>query len=794
MKFGAGQRTIRTEDRRLVTGQGQFTDDRVAEGCLCLAVLRSNVAHADILSVDVSAALARPGVVAAACGKDLLADGLLPISIMRSYPGPDGTGSMLSPSRYAVASDRIRHVGEIVAVVVAKTARTAEDALEDIVVETSERAPVTDIQAAIAPDAPTIVDGADGNIVTATRHGDRAAVEAAFARAVHRCSLTVVNQRLFPAPLEPRSALAYPDSVTDRTVLLVGTQNPTAVHQQLAETMNCGHANLRVVVPDIGGGFGMKGYLYPEDVLVTHFARRLRKPVRWRGTRTDDFLGSSHARDQRVTIEAAFDARYRITALRSLTYANLGAYPGPAGPILALTLGPKVATNVYDIPAIDLAIKGVLTNTQATGPYRGAGRPEAIYAIERLIDHAAFEFGLDPAVLRMRNLVGAKQMPYRTAIGEMYDSGDFPEVLQRVLAEAEWASFGDRRKQSRARGLLRGRGLSMFVEWTGGNAFTESIRIILDATGRIAVESAVIPMGQGIGTSLAQIVAAVFEIDIADVEIRTGDTATSNGFGSFGSRSLFVGGSAVTLGARQALDTLTQDAAATLEAAIVDVRYANGAFFVDGTDHHVGLFDLVARKPGGTAAFSSTHSVKGETWPNGAHVCEVEIDADTGELTIARYTCVDDIGTALNPMIVEGQIMGGVAQGVGQALHEGVLYESDGQLITATLQDYCLPRASDLSTIHSVLHEGSPSFNNPLGVKGAGESGAVGAPPAVIAAVLDALRPLGVIQIDMPATQASIWRAINDARATNTQASSQSPFSDRKMKQHRIDAGPVSPT
>jgi Aerobic-type carbon monoxide dehydrogenase, large subunit CoxL/CutL homologs len=766
MRFGAGQRTLRTEDQRLVTGRGQYTDDHVLDGTLHLSILRANVAHADIISVDVSKAAARPGVVAVASGRDLLADGLRPIPIMRSYPGADGTGSMQSPPRFAVAADRIRHVGEVIAVVVANTARGAEDALEDIIVETSELDPVVDISAAIEKHAPTIGDGAGGNVVTAKQHGDREAVEAEFARAVHRCALTVTNQRLFPAPLEPRSALAYPDTEPGRTILLVGTQNPTAVHQQLAETLNCAAEELRIKVPDIGGGFGMKGYLYPEDVLVTHFARRFGKPVKWCGSRMDDFLGSGHARDQLVAIEAAFDDKYRITALRSLTHVNLGAYPGPAGPILALNLGPKVATNVYDIALIDLEIRGVLTNTQATGPYRGAGRPEAIYAIERLLDQAASEFGISPAMLRLRNLVKAKQMPYRNAMGETYDSGNFPEVLDRVLAEAGWDTFDTRRKQSRKQGLLRGRGLSMFVEWTGGNAFTEAIRIVLDAKRRIAVETAVIPMGQGISTSFAQIVAAVFEIDIADVDVRTGDTAMANGFGSFGSRSLFVGGSAVAAGARDALDALNREAASTLEVSVADVRYANGAFFVDGTDHRIGLFDLVGRRPEKEAVFSSTHAVRGETWPNGAHVCEVEINEHTGETRLARYTCVDDIGAALNPMIVEGQIVGGVAQGVGQALHEGVIYHPDGQLITATLQDYGLPRASDMSKITSVLHEGSPSTNNPLGVKGAGESGAVGAPPAVIAAVLDALRPLGVSHIDMPATQARIWRAINDARSS----------------------------
>lgn len=793
MKFGAGQRTLRTEDHRLVTGRGHYTDDHRENDALHLAVLRASVAHAEIISVNVSGAASWPGVITAACGSDLVAAGLQAIPIMRSYPGPDGAGSMPSPSRFAVATDRVRYVGEIVAVVVAETARAAEDALEQIIVETSEIDAVVDIITAIEPNSPKIDDRADSNIVTSTRYGDKQAVAAEFAKASHRCALTVRNQRLFPSPLEPRSALAYPDTEPGRTILLVGTQNPTAVHQQLASALGCEPEELRIKVPDIGGGFGMKGYLYPEDVLVTHFAKRTGRPVKWQGSRMDDFLGSSHARDQLVSIEAAFDEQYRIRALRSSTYVNLGAYPGPAGPILALNLGPKVATNVYDIPHIDLEVRGVLTNTQATGPYRGAGRPEAIYAIERLLDHAAFEFGISPARLRRQNLVKARQMPYRNAIGETFDSGNFPAVLERVLDESGWSTFEARRKQSRKQGFLRGRGLSMFVEWTGGNAFTETVRIIIDSKGRIAVETAVIPMGQGISTSFAQIVAAIFEIDIADIDIMTGDTAMANGFGSFGSRSLFVGGSAVSAGAHDALDVLNREAAAALEVSVADMRYEKGCFLVDGTDHRIGLFDLVERRPEKKVIFSSTHSVKGETWPNGAHVCEVEINQDTGETRLARYTCVDDIGTALNPMIVEGQIVGGVAQGVGQALHEGVVYQADGQLVTATLQDYGLPRASDMPSIVSILYEGSPSTNNPLGIKGAGESGAVGAPPTVIAAVLDALRPHGVRHIDMPATQATVWAAMNAGRTGWAQATSRSERSGTgPLQREESAAGPFS--
>ncbi|RAH99255.1 carbon monoxide dehydrogenase [Acuticoccus sediminis] len=763
MKFGAGGRPSRLEDGRLITGTAAFTDDMAPAGHLVLGVLRAPFAHGRIASISVDGALAMPGIVAAVTGRDLVADGVGPIPVLRDYPGPDGTGAMTAPPRHAVAVDMVRHVGEIVAAVVGETLAAVNDALEAIAFEMDERDAVLSLAAATAPGAPLVAPEAGGNVVTGRTHGDPERVAAAFTAAAHVVELAVENQRVTALPLEPRASVAIP-STDGRVTLHTGSQNPTATLQQLAETLGGDKASLRIRVPDIGGGFGLKGYLYPEDVLVTYFAARLARPVRWRAVRVDEFLGATHARDQVTTIAAAFDADLRVTAMRSHTLVNVGAYPHPAGPILALMLGPKVAASVYDIPAVAIAVEGVLTNTQATAPYRGAGRPEAIYAMERLMDHAAARFGVDPAELRARSLIRPEAMPYRTALGETFDSGNFPEVLAQILRAADWDGFPSRRSGSAAQGRLRGRGLSMFVEWTGGGAFTEDVTIAVHADGTVSLETATIPMGQGLHTSFAQMAGAILEIPPERIRLLSGDTDVANGFGSFGSRSLFVGGSALAVGTHHTLDVLRQKASDRLEVDGADLEYRAGRFDVAGTDVGVSIFDLAA-EAGGTIGVPFSHTVSGETWPNGAHVCEVEVDPVTGEVAVVRYTCVDDVGTVVNPQIVEGQIHGGVVQGIGQALSERIVYdEASGQLLTASLQDYAVPRADDLCPIHSVLDERWPCRNNPLGAKGAGESGTVGAPPAVMSALLDALRPLGVETLDMPATPDRVWAALQAAR------------------------------
>lgn len=765
MKFGAGQHLLRREDDRLVRGAGCFVADIHAEGALHLVLLRSPHAHARIRSIDVTAAATCPGVVAAITGADLAAEGIGALPGIRRYEAPGG-GPMLAPPRHLLAIDSVRHVGEPVVAIVARTQSEADHALEAVAIDFEELDAVSGIEPAMRGDAPLVWPAAGSNIVAVARFGDRDATARVIDRAAHQVELSLVNQRLYAAPLEPRGALAVPDLATGRVTLFAATQNPAVVRDHLAEhVLNWPPERLRIIVPDIGGGFGMKGYLYPEDGLTTYCAARLGQPVRWIATRGEDFLSSTHARDQQATATLAFDEQLRATALRIRSFGNLGAYPAPSGPLVALMLGAKVATSVYDIRHVDIEASGVLTNTQATAPYRGAGRPEAIFLIERLFDEAAAILGRDPASLRRRSLVRASQIPYRTALGEVYDSGNFPALLQRALQEADWKGFARRRRGSRKKGLLRGRGLSMFAEWTGGNAFSETVRVSVRADGVIMVDSATVAMGQGLETSFVQMIASVFGVDHDRIVVTLGDTDKARGFGSFGSRSLFVGGSAVVLGARAALDLCHRHAADHFEADLGDLSYEGGIFRIVGTDRSISLSQLAESADEGRIDLVFENTVAGGSWPNGAHICEIEVDPDTGQAKIDRYTCVDDVGTVVNPAIVEGQIQGGLAQGIGQALLEGVVYEEgSGQLLTASFQDYAAPRADDLPSFATVVDERWPCRTNPLGSKGAGESGTVGAPPAVMAALLDALRPLGVTDLAMPATPQRIWQAIRSVQ------------------------------
>ena len=762
MKFGAGQSIRRLEDDRLIRGEGRFVDDIVCADALHMAILRSSHAHARILSVDVEAARRAEGVVAAATGEDLARAGLNPIPVLRDYRAPDGS-SMKVPPRWPLARQFVRHIGEPVAAVVATSQQAAHDAAEAIAFEVEELAPVIGLEGA-GKDFPLVWPNAGTNVVVARRLGDQAAVDNAFAQAAHIAELSVTNQRLSAAPLEPRSVLAMPDGGSDRIVLYTASQNPTAVHEALTKHVFnwCGD-RLRILVPDIGGGFGMKGYLYPEDAIAIYFAEYLHRPVRWTASRSDEFAGSAHARDQLTDGALALDREGRILALRVKSRTNLGAYPTPAGPLIATTLGSKVITNVYDIPCVDIEAQGLLTHTQPTAPYRGAGRPEAIFLIERLMDKAAAQIGIDRIELRRRNLISPRQMPYRTPTGEVYDSGGFEAILDRALHESDWTGFEVRRAESAMKGRLRGQGFAMFVEWTGAHAYTENVDISIRADGTIEVVSATQPMGQGLVTSFAQMVAATFEVEPSRIVVVTGDTDRARGFGSFGSRSLIVGGSAIVVGAREALASCKAAAADYLEAAVEDIAYEAGRFRIVGTDRSVDLFDLAAERNEKAIASRHTGEITSGSWPNGAYVCEVEIDPETGAVSIASFTCVDDVGVVVNPMIVEGQVQGGVAQGIGQALMEQVIYErSSGQLLTASFQDYCMPRADDLPMIDCHTDERWPCLTNPLGSKGVGESGTVGATPAVASAVLDALRQVGISDIEMPITPHRIWQALQD--------------------------------
>jgi carbon-monoxide dehydrogenase large subunit len=538
---------------------------------------------------------------------------------------------------------------------------------------------------------------------------------------------------------------------------------PSGARDQLTkEVLGIDPGKVRVLVGDVGGGFGMKTGLYPEDAVVAFAAKVTGRPVKWAATRMEDFLSALHGRDTDSTAELALDAAGKVLALRVRTLANLGAYTRASGVAIQLMIGPWVSTSIYDIGTIDFTFRAMLTNTAPTGPYRGAGRPEAIYLIERLMDAAARKLGLDPAELRRRNMIDPALMPFKNAMGQTYDSGKFAQVLDQGLALADWDGFAGRAAASATAGKLRGRGIATFLEWTGGNVFEERVTVAVKAEGEIEVYATTQAMGQGIATSYAQLAHDVFGVPLERIRIVLGDSDRGSGFGSAGSRSLFTAGSAVKVASDRTVATAKDLAAEALEAAAVDLEYSAGEFRVAGTDRGIGLFDLAARQPERRIFIDSTSSVSGPTWPNGCHVCEVEIDPETGVVEVASYASANDAGRVVNPLIVEGQIVGGAAQGLGQALYEHVVYDAEsGQPLAASFMDYCLPRADMVAQYATVLDQGIPCTTNPLGVKGVGELGTIGATPALVNAVADALarsgRAAAADAVQMPLTPPRVW-------------------------------------
>jgi len=762
MKFGIGQAITRREDDRLLTGQGRFVDDLGEPGDLHLAFVRSPHAHARVAGVDSAEALAAPGVIAILTGAQLAAEGVGGFALNPALKNAAGQ-KMSTPLLTPLASDVVRFVGQPVLAVVAESRAAAEAAAALAVVDYDTLPAVASLEAALADGAPQLWPEAPGNVAAVSRFGDAAAGDAAFARAAHVAKVSVMNQRLAPVTIEPRAGRASVDG-NGRLTLQASSQNPSGMQQSLAKVLGLPPEQVRVTVGDVGGGFGMKTLLHPEDVVCAHAARKLGRPVRWRASRIEEFQAASHGRDQVADGELALDADARILGLRVRITGNIGAFGHAPGAIINLMVGPKVITGVYHVPALDLASRAVITNTNVVGAYRGAGRPEAIFLIERLMDRAAAQLKLDPAELRKRNLIAPSSMPYRTPMGEVIDSGNFPHMLSRALAASDWAGYEARRRESSARGKLRGRAISTFLEWTGV-VHEETVRLQVGADGRVRAFTAMQAMGQGIETSYLQILADTLQIDAARIEIVQGDSDVATGIGSMGSRSLYIGGSAMLTASNQAIDTGRQLAGEALEAPPADIAYAEGRFTVAGTDLGIDLGELAARQPERRIAISTLQKVGGASWPNGVHVCELEIDPETGATEIVRYTTVDDVGRVINPLIVAGQVHGGIAQAVGQALMEQVVYDDEGQLLTGSFMDYALPRAEDLPEIVTHTDESSPCRINPLGAKGVGELGTVGSTPTVVNAVLDALRPLGVTDIAMPATPERVWRAIRGARS-----------------------------
>jgi carbon-monoxide dehydrogenase large subunit len=763
-RFGSGREVRRIEDAGLLAGAGRFTDDFSLPGQTYMSFLRSPHAHARIVSIDTEAAAGMPGVVAVLTGADLVAAGVQPMPVAPIFTRPDGSPGA-TPLRHALAHEIVRFVGEQVVALIAETPEQAKDALEAVIVEYDELPLVTELTEATADGAPLVWPAATGNIAAQMVHGDAAASDAAFAIAAHVITLEVVNQRLVPFSMEPRCSLASYDAESDRLTLRLSSQMPSGARDSLCGALGLPTEKIRVVVGDVGGGFGMKTGLYPEDIVVTYAARHVGRPVKWTPARIDEFLSATHGRDVETHAELALDADGKVLAYRLRTFANVGAYGSTTGIIIQLMIGPWVSTSIYDIRTIDFDLRAVLTNTAPTAAYRGAGRPEAIYLIERLFDVAAQKLGLDPAEIRRRNLIAPEQMPYTNAMGQVYDSGKFGSILEQALALARWDAFPAREAESKARGKLRGRGLASFLEWTGGNVFEERVTVAVSGDGSIEVYASTMPMGQGIATSYAQLVVDVFGVEIERVRIVMGDTDRGQGFGSAGSRSLFTAGSAINHASETAVANGRELAAEELEAAAADIEYAEGMFRIAGTDRGIGLFELAAKQPDRRIYVDATSKVNGPSWPNAAHITEVEVDPETGAVEIVSYVSVNDVGRVVNPMIVRGQLDGGAVQGIGQALGEHMLYEQgSGQVMTASMMDYFMPRADIIGDFVHVLDQSIPCRNNPLGVKGVGELGTIGATPAVVNAVADALTRAGraesAVTLQMPLTPAKVWAAL----------------------------------
>ncbi|HSV57613.1 MAG TPA: xanthine dehydrogenase family protein molybdopterin-binding subunit [Variovorax sp.] len=764
-RFGSGQAVRRLEDEALLAGKGRYTDDVRVDGQLHVAFVRSPYPHARIISVDTSAAAGMPGVAKVFTGAELVAAGVKPIPGVAGFVRADGSPAA-TPPRYALAHERARYVGECVAAVLADTVQQARDAAEAVHVEYEELPMVVEPAQALAAGAPLLCEGLADNVSAEMRHGDAAACDAAFAQAAHVVKLDIRHQRLAAVTIEPRSVQAEFDKTSGRTTIRMSTQMPTGVRNTIAADMlGIAPEELRVVVGDVGGGFGMKTGLYPEDALVAIAARSLQRPVKWIADRSEEFVSAGPGRDAHAHAELALAADGKILGLRVRTLANVGAYPTAAGVAIQLLVGPWVQTSVYDIQTIDFHFTAVMTNTAPTGPYRGAGRPEAIFNIERLMDEAARQTGVDRIALRRRNFIRPEQMPYQNPMQQVYDSGRFEHVMDQALQLADWSGFEARAAGSARRGKQRGLGISTFLEWTGGMVFEERVTVAVLADGVIEVFSAVNAMGQGIATSLTQLVVDAFGVPIEKVRVVLGDTDRGNGFGSAGSRSLFTGGSAVSIGSQRTIEQARVLAAKELEAAPPDVQYAAGRFSVAGTDLAIDLFELAARQPERRIFVDSTSTVSGPSWPNGCHIGEVEVDLATGEVEVVAYASVNDVGRVVNPMIVRGQLDGGAVQGIGQALLEQVVYDSEtGQLVTGSLMDYALPKSSGAPDFRTEMDPSTPCLNNPLGVKGVGELGTIGATPSVVNAVADALARAGhadkAPRLQMPVTAARLWELL----------------------------------
>jgi aerobic carbon-monoxide dehydrogenase large subunit len=770
-KFGIGQPVRRSEDPKLVRGQGCYTDDLSRPGQAFAVMVRSREAHGVIRSIETSSAKAMPGVLAVYTAADLSAYG--PLKCNLPLKSRDGSPIRYTP-RPALVGDKVRFVGDPVACVVAETIAQAKDAAEAVTVDIEPLKPVLNSADAVKPDAPLVFDNVPNNIALDYHYGDAAKVAEAFAKAKHITRLETSNQRMVVNAMEPRAAIGEYDAATHKWTLYSSSQGVHGMKTSLMDILNAPADKVRVVTGQVGGSFGMKASVYPEYVCILHGARQLGRPVKWTDERSGSFVSDHHGRAQDMVMEVAFDENAHILAMRLTGYGNMGGYLAQFGPLLPTGNQVKNITSIYRTPLIEVATKCVFTNTNFVSAYRGAGRPEGNYYVERALDLAATELGVDRLDLRKRNMIRKGDLPFKAASDMTYDCGDFFGVLKQALEAADYAGFNKRKRESKKRGLLRGLGIGCYLEVTAG-AGKELGAIHFEDDGTVTIVTGTLDFGMGHATTYAQILTDLLGIPFERIRMVEGDSdRMAFGGGSGGSRSVMFAGTALSESAAIVIDRGKQIASHVLEASTNDIEFKAGRFVIAGTDRSIGLLELAARLrgglklPEGVSTSLDTDHVGNDpvpsSFPNGCHIAEVEVDPDTGAAHVVRYSAVNDIGTIVNPLLLEGQIHGGVVQGLGQVLLEQAVYDADGQLVTGSFMDYAMPRAHDAPMINVMSHP-VPTKSNPLGVKGCGEAGTSGGLPSVANAVIDALSEYGIRHLEMPMTPARIWQAIQDAKA-----------------------------
>ncbi len=768
-KFGIGQPVLRSEDPMLVRGEGRFTDDVSLPRQAYAVIVRSRHAHGILRGIATDAARQMKGVLGIYTAADLAGYGTLKCIV--PFKNRDGS-EMKKPPRHALATDKVRYVGDPVVIVVAETLLQAKDAAEAVELDIEPLNAVTNPEEATQPGAPVLYDEAPDNVALDYHYGDSEKVKAAFARAAHVTRLKLINSRVVVNAMEPRAALAQFEN--GRFTLYTCSQGVFGMKSNIAQILNAEPKLVRVITGNVGGSFGMKAAPYPEYVCILHAARVLGRPVKWTDERSSSFVSDSHGRDHRVSAELALDADGSFLAVRLTSFGNMGAFLGNVAPIPPTQNAVKNVQSAYRTPLIEVSTKCVFTNTSHVSAYRGAGRPEGNYYMERLIDAAAVEMDIDRLELRRRNFVKPREIPFKAALGSIYDSGDFANVLKHALEEADVKGFAKRKRESRKSGKLRGLGIGSYLEATAPPS-KELGGIVFEADGSVTILSGTLDFGMGHATPFAQVLHEKLGIPFEKIRLVQSDSdRLIMGGGSGGSKSLMHTGTALVEASAKVIERGKEIAAHVLEAAASDIEFAHGRFVVAGTDTAIGIMDLAARLRSGInlpegvpASLDVQHVSEGpsaSTFPNGCHVCEVEVDPETGMIEVVKYASVNDFGTVINPIIVEGQLHGGVVQGIGQTLMEMTAYDSEGQLLTGSYMDYAMPRASDAPSF-SIADHGVPATTNPLGVKGCGEAGCAGSLTSIMNAVVDALSEYGIRHIDMPATPHRVWQAIRAANA-----------------------------